>query len=192
MSSTVQTLLEPPAGFRSAVAAAWAAGLDDQTRRLTEATRGLTPAALEWQPAPGMNTIGMLLAHIAVAEVHLTDVGVRGLETSDVPATIGLRIEDDGLPLPEHGAPPEGLRGRDLGFFDDLLARARAHSRSYLGALTDADLERRIVRPRPDGGTRVFNLGWMVYHLLEHQAGHFGQILLLLHLQRSTHGVPGR
>ena len=43
--------------------------------------------------------------------------------------------------------------------------------------------ERRVTRPRPDGGTRVFNPGWVLYHLIEHEAGHHAQINLLRHLR---------
>ena len=31
---------------------------------------------------------------------------------------------------------------------------------------------------------RVFNVGWVLYHLIEHEAGHRGQINLLRHLLR--------
>ena len=192
MSHTIQTLLEPPVGFRSQLVAAFFAGLDDQSRRLADATRGLTPEELAWQAAPGMNTIGMLLAHIAVAEVHLTDVGIRGLENSDVRAAIGIGIDDDGLPLPENGSAPAVLQGRSLEFYDGLLERARAHSRTHAMTLTDADLARQITRQRPDGNTRVFDVRWMVYHLLEHQAGHHAQILMLRHLHRASRATPVR
>src|SRR5688572_5085754 len=106
MAEIVQSLVEVPAGFRSAHVAHTLWQLEDLSRRLIEATRDLTPEDLEWQHGPGMNTIGMLLAHIAVAEVHLTAVGLEGREGSDVPAVIGIRIEDDGLPLPPDGRPP--------------------------------------------------------------------------------------
>jgi len=39
---------------------------------------------------------------------------------------------------------------------------------------------------RPDGSERVFNVGWVLYHILEHEAGHRGQINLLRHLERIT------
>ncbi len=144
-------------------------------------------AELAWQFAPGMNTIGMLLAHIAVAEAHLTDVGLQGRPESDVPAVIGIRMEDDGLPMPADGLPPTALRDKDLAFFDDLLARARANTRGVASQLTDQDLTRQITRRRPDGTTRIFNVDWVLYHVLEHEAAHFGQILLLKHLYQAKH-----
>ena len=72
MTSPNHYAIEPPAGFRSREAALFVAQLDDQSRRLTADTLALTPAALEWQPAPGQNTMGMLLAHIAYWEVFWT------------------------------------------------------------------------------------------------------------------------
>jgi len=64
-----------------------------------------------------------------------------------------------------------------------LLARASAHTRTAAAKLSDDDLDRQVVRPpRPDGTRRVFNVRWVLYHMIEHTAGHFGQIQLLLHL----------
>ncbi|HEY3216486.1 MAG TPA: DinB family protein [Candidatus Eisenbacteria bacterium] len=187
MTDTVQTLLEVPTGYRSTHVARILWQLDDQSRRLTEETRGLGVRELGWQFAPGTNTIGMLMTHIAVAEAHLTQVGLEGKADSDLPSVIGIRTDDDGLPLPTEGLPPAVLEGKDLAFFDDLLARARANTRRVAMQLTDSDLARQITRHRPDGTTRIFNLDWALYHILEHEAGHFGQILLLKHLYQTTH-----
>jgi len=189
MPAILETLLEIPAGFASATVARCLAELDDQSRRLIEATRGMTVEELGWQPAPGTNTIGMLLAHIAVAEAHMTDVGLARLEHSDVPAVVGLRPDDDGLPLPADGAPPEILAGRSIDWFHGLLEKARAHTHLVARRLSDADLQRLVTRRRADGTTRVFSVDWMLYHLLEHEAGHFGQILLLRHLHRARTGA---
>ena len=189
MAVTHETLLEIPAGFGSATVARTVAQMDEQSRRLIEATGDMTVAELAWQPAAGANTIGMLLAHIAVAEAHMTDVGLARLANSDVPALLGLQTEDDGLPLPPEGRPPEILAGRSIEWFHELLRKSRAHTRAVAQRLTDEDLPRLVTRPRPDGSTRVFSVDWMLYHLLEHLAGHRGQILLLRHLYRVRAGA---
>ena len=187
MPDIVQTLLVVPGGYRSTTVGRYVAQMDDQSRRLTDDTRGLEPEPLGQQLAPGMNTIGMLLAHIAVAEVHMASVGLEGREDSDVPSVLGIRIEDDGLPLPPDGLPPAALRGKELAYFDDLLGRARVNTKRVASQLTDEDLARRITRQRPDGSTRVFDVDWMLYHMVEHQAGHYAQINLLKHLYKTTH-----
>ena len=162
------------------------AQLDDQTRRLTEDTRGTTRAALEWQPAPGMNTIGMLLAHLAIVEVHWMQVGPLGRSPSRTDETLGISVDDDGMPLAPRGRPPKGLAGRTLKFYDGLLARARRYTREIAATLTDADLDREVTRTRRDGKIQVVNLRWVFYHVLEHFAGHYGQILLLRHQIRAV------
>ena len=51
--------------------------------------------------------------------------------------------------------------------------------------LRDEDLARQVTRERPDGTTRIFNVDWVLYHMLEHLAGHHGQILMLKHLHQA-------
>ncbi len=140
-------------------------------------------------PAPGLNTIGMLLAHIAIAEVYWTQVGPLGMATFESESVIGIGGDDDGMPLAAGGSPAAPLMGRELAYFDDLLARARAHTKHALAGLTDADLEREISRPGPGGTVKgVVNLRWILYHMVEHEAGHYGQINLLRHQHRISAG----
>ena len=186
MPASIQTLLETPPGFRSDTVARFMWQLDEQRRALVDDTRGLTPSALEWQPAPGMNSIGMLLGHIAYAENHLTQVGLEGQAASDTRAAIGLGVEEEGLPLAAGAPPSPALSGSDLAWFDERLGRARAHTRRVAMTLSEADLAREVRRQRADGTQRVFNVGWVLYHMLEHEAGHHGQINLLRHLHRIT------
>lgn len=185
MAPTLETLLTTPAGFRSVQVARFAWQMDEQRRILTEDTRGLSPEDLAWQPYPGMNTRGMLLSHIAFAEAHLTHVGILGEKVGHAHDVIGLTEEEEGLPLAPDAPPAPATVGKPLEYFDDLLARARAHTHAALRNLTDEDLERRVVRNRPDGSERVFNVGWVLYHILEHESGHRAQINLISHLNRA-------
>jgi hypothetical protein len=136
-----------------------------------------------------MNTAGMLLAHIAFAEAHLGHVGLLGEAVGHAHDVIGLTEEEEGLPLAPGAPPSPALAGRTLADFEGMLARAREHTRAIARGMTDADLDREVVRQRPDGTLRVFNVGWVFYHLLEHEAGHRGQIGLLKHLRRLGPGA---
>ena len=189
MTSPSRYVLEPVSGFRSREAALSVAQLDDLGRRLFEDTRTLTPAALEWQPAPGQNTMGMLLAHIAYWEVFWVRMVLEDrpmpFEVRDV---LGLDRAEIGTPLPGDGRPPAGLAGRDIAYFHDLLARARAHTHAIARGLDDTDLAREIERRRPDGSLNTIGVRWALYHMLEHLAGHYGQINLMKHLQRAGAG----
>src|SRR5262249_25719213 len=72
MSPVTRSALVIPSGYASQEVASFIAQLDDLLERQHDQTRRLTPADLEWQLAPGMNTIGMLMAHQAVIEVGWT------------------------------------------------------------------------------------------------------------------------
>jgi uncharacterized damage-inducible protein DinB len=176
----VETRIVPAPGCRSREVAVKVSEIAAVHALLREASEGLTPAELERQPAPGRNTLGMLLAHVAVAETHLGQVGLLAERDGHVHDVLGIGAEDDGLPLAAGAAPPAALAGRDLAFFHDLLERAHAHTRQACAGLEDADLAASIVRPpRPDGTERVFDRRYILFHMVEHAALHLGQLRAL-------------
>src|SRR5205085_3177084 len=102
---TVETtrLLTPPAGFESTEVGLYFAQLEDLTRRLRRDVDDATPEQLEWQPAPGTNTVGMLLAHVAIAEVYWADtLAERAFLCEQV---LGIGADDDGMPCADGAAP---------------------------------------------------------------------------------------
>src|SRR5437773_12267807 len=111
-SATSRAIIAPVGSPHAPEVALFLVQMDDQGRRLAEDTRGLTPEELAWQPAPGMNTIGMLLAHIAIVEVYWTSILMR--IPCDCPGVLGIGEDDEGLPLPAHGPPPAALPAQPL------------------------------------------------------------------------------
>ena len=187
MSGDTVTRLAPPSGYASTHVASCVAGIEELRARLLDAVRALTPAELAWQPRPGANTIGMLLAHVAVAETHLGQVGLLGERDGHVHDVIGITVEDEGLPLAAGAPPSPALDGKDVAFFADLLARSGAHTRVAAIGVTDDVLDADIVRPpRADGTHRVFTRRWVLFHMIEHAAGHLGQVQVL------RRELPGR
>jgi uncharacterized damage-inducible protein DinB len=191
---TRDELLSLPDGYdptTQAIVGSWAAGLDDQLERLVAAVDGLSVEALEWQSAPGTNAIGMLLAHLALVEVwwlHLVPGDVRVFAETDphFRRLLGLGADDDGIPAKGRGFPP-ALRGKTAADYVALLRRARALAHETLRTWTDADLSR-VVAGEPDDPR--LSLRWILYHALEHFAGHFGQVLLVKHQLRDAGLVP--
>ena len=187
MSPVTRNVIAIPAGYASQEVASFVALLDDQLRRQKEQTRTLTPADLEWQPAPGMNTIGMLMAHQAIVEVGWTGIGIEDLQRDEIrfQEILGIGDEDDGVPLAPDGAPPAALAGKDLAFFDDLLDRARKHLKRVAAGVKDSDLTLIRSRTRPNGELRELEVRWLIHNMPGHFAGHFGQILLLQHARQA-------
>ena len=189
MAQIVQSSLRPAEGFRSREAASFYAQLEDQTRILLETLRGITPAELEWQPERGMNTIGMLLAHNAIAEAGWVQFGLLGMKDWDLVSVLGFDHNLDGMPIEADAPAPEHLNGKPLAFYEDLLTKARAYFRQAAIGLTDEDMDREVSRDRADGSRRVVNIRWALYHMHEHYAGHRGQVQMLRHLYAASVGA---
>lgn len=186
MARKIERLFLPtPKGYRSAEAASFIAQLDDLTRRLFEDLKGATQTELSWAPKRGHNTVGMLLAHLAIVEgfwVHFARHGEY-----DMPALeriLGIGPDDDGIPLAPDGKPPATLRGRTLANYRALLKRSRAYVSSTCRTFTPAGMDKVHLRVRRDGTRAEMDVRWILYHVVEHFSGHYGQILLMRHQYR--------
>ena len=186
MTTMLRRTLPLPEGFRSAEAALFFASLEDQSRLLWRDLEEVTPEELQYQPHPGMNTIGMLLTHLAIVEAWWTKIIVEKANPAEVQSVLGIGDDDDGMPIKEGEAPIALLNGKDLAFFRALNDKARAYVRLKMATMTDEDLDAETVRTRPDGTQSAITGRWYLYHVLEHFSGHYGQILLLRHLYRDA------
>src|SRR5580765_4774958 len=167
-----RTVITAPRGYRSGEAALSAAQLEDLLRLMRKDVRGLTARELEWQPAAGMNSIGMLLAHIAIVEEGGVENAVRGVPGPEVEFVrlVGIRDSDDGMPAAAKSGHPEALRRKPLTFYSRLLSRGRKNLLAAIRPLTARDLARVRTRTRRDGKKHEYNVSWVLYHLVEHLA----------------------
>lgn len=178
--------LKTPEGYdplRAPVVSSAAAQLDTLLASLRRRLQEATVAQLEWQLRPGVNTVGMLLAHLAVSEAYWVAMFSSGVGDADeiIRAVIGIHGDDDGMPLPAHGAHPKSLSGKTVADYFDLLDRARAATHRALRGWEDNSLEETST---VDG--EEISRAWMLYHLVEHFAHHRGQIAMLDSLRKSA------
>jgi uncharacterized damage-inducible protein DinB len=186
--------LQVPAGYDAAAnprVTSFAAQLDDQLTQLEKRVSAFDVAHLEWQPHPGVNTVGMLLAHLAIVDVWWIGVAPQGIAQgpeSDaiLRRIIGIGMDDDGMPLAPDGAHPATLRAKPLAYYLDMLDAARRSSHQVMQSWRDEDLSQSYRH-----NNRNISREWTLYHVLEHFSGHYGQILLLSHLMRDA-GVVER
>lgn len=122
---------------------------------IESAIEGLPLAALDWVPGPDMNSLGVLVTHVAGAERYWIG-DVAGHDPSGRERAAEFRTQ-----------------GVDAAALKTRLAETLAHSRAVLEKLTLPDLEARCVSPR-DG--RRFTVAWSLAHALEHTALHLGHI----------------
>ena len=185
----IESRIVPAAGYASPSVAFAVAAIADVHAQLGAAIRGLPPAAFAWQQAPRTNTIGMLVAHVALAEVNLAQVVLLAEPRGHTPDVLGLTTDDDGMPIEKYGgSPPAALAGRDEAYFLSLIERAEAHTFAAGRALSEEQLGEEIARPpRPDGSYRVFDRRWALHHMVEHAARHLGQIHVLKRQWKAAH-----
>jgi uncharacterized damage-inducible protein DinB len=124
---------------------------------LLKAVDGLPAEALDWVPGAEMNSINVLVVHLAGAEKFWIGAVALGEPTDRV------REEE----FQAHGLTAEELKQR--------LAAADEYARQALPRFTLADLETVRKSPRNE---KTFTVGWCLLHALEHSALHLGHIQL--------------
>lgn len=186
MTQTELRDIAPSATHASRDVGIYMAQLDEQSRQLATHLRGISAEELQWQSAPGMNTIGMLLAHLALTELWWTDLVLRDIVEPDSREILGVGMYDDGMPTecaPEFTAPAH-LSGKTWEYFEDLLKRSRDHLKLAARGLTDDDLAKPQRRTCHDGVERTLTARWTLHHLLAHIPWHGGQMVMIRHQYR--------
>ncbi len=156
-------IAEPPAGY-SAEIARWLWVLADTRQRTLGVLDGLDDSRLD-EPGPGGNSIGTILAHVAVIETDWLYVEILGedypvellaLLPPDVRDAEGHLLATPGLPLARHL---------------EALNAVRIQLVERVGALLPEDL--RHVRSLPDYDVSP---EWVLHHLVQHEAEHRAEI----------------
>ena len=138
----------------------------DYLDRVHERTRRIVvlipPADLEWAPAPGKFSFGVLVRHLANFERWMYAETVHGRPTR----------------YPGHG--PELASGKEavLDYYD----RLHDESRALFAELTDARLAEKCATP---AGTPI-TVGKWLRAMVEHEAHHRGQLYLMLGMRGVT------
>lgn len=159
----------------------FAAQLDEQLTFLKKAVKDLSVEQLEWQQRPGMNTIGILLAHLVSAEFYWVKIAANEVKWNpdgkeSFQKTFG--IEDDGIPLAPDAAHTECIKGFTAKQYIDMLDKMRRIRNKELKKWKDKDLDKLYKLGKKTKASRMSTL----HHVLEHFCGHFGQVLLLKHM----------
>ena len=149
--------------------------MDDVRRQVLRAVEGLSAAQLSWHPDPRCESIGTLLLHIAAVERSWIgeDIMRRPMEPEEWNAAFAIRLNQ-----------PQ-IEGQPLEYFLAVLKREREQCYTDLCGFTDADLDRAITPLDPGDPANAenqFTMEWILYHVMEHEAHHKGQIALMKRL----------
>jgi uncharacterized damage-inducible protein DinB len=127
---------------------------------LLDAVRELTQGQLDWKNDNHPNSIGWLLAHIAECEYYWIDVAARGKDgPGDFERFEKAQKKADILALLDEGFETlsDYLQEEDIDDWDEVFYEVE--------------------------GEEKVSKRWLVWHVVEHQARHRGQIFMLMRMQ---------
>jgi uncharacterized damage-inducible protein DinB len=166
-------VLNAAEGFSPAIGF-FVSGMEEVREQLQQAVKGMTERQLCLRAVPGAHSIAGLVLHIGEAEWWWMQCNVFGhkLTREDRQATYWDALKD-----------PERFESKlySAQFCLDEIAKVRRQTRELLASFKDEDLERTISFERR-GETHEHSLRWILHHLIDHEAQHKGQILMLKRL----------
>jgi uncharacterized damage-inducible protein DinB len=152
---------------------------------LVDALRDLTPEQVQSRAAPNQWAVWQITAHVAGARAYwFHDVFGEG----DGALRDMFRVANTtvpGLPIEDAGWEDDEEHPRTASELVDALERTWSMIEGCLERWTEQDLAVEFARPDRHGG-RSFSRGWLVWHLVEHDLHHGGEISQTL----GTHGLP--
>jgi len=166
-------VLNPHPGLSTGIGY-YLAGMEEVRSQLVAAVKTI-PDDLIGKPAfLGAHSIGALVLHIGEAEWFWMQMVVGGHELTE---------EDKKAPCWDILDDVEGVarNGYTTEFCLQEAEKIRNQTRDLLFGYNDKDLERIITFARHEKTTE-HNLRWILHHLIDHEAQHKGQILMLKRL----------
>lgn len=148
--------------------------LTDVREQLREALAGMSDEQIARRAVAGAHPIGALVLHIGEAEWWWIQCVVAGRKMSDDDRRIShWDVLDD----------PDGFaaKGYSGAYCLDAVDGIRQRTREHLASFTDDDLDRLFVYEKR-GKTVEVSLRWVLHHLMDHEAQHKGQLLMLKRL----------
>lgn len=149
-------------------------GMEEVREQLRKAVANLSDEEVTRRAVPGAHSIGALVLHIGEAEWWWINCIIQGHRLTE---------EDRQQPYWDVLDDPDAFATKNYSarFCLDMIDSIREETRSFLASLTDDDLEKTYSHTRGER-TMEANLRWILHHLIDHEAQHKGQILMLKRL----------
>ncbi len=170
---TESITLTPPEGIAPEIGF-YLAGMEEVRSQLRDVVRDISTEQLHSRLRPDTHSIAQLVLHCGEAEWWWIQCVVGGRDVdAELKETVFWDVFEEGC------EPPAEMTSEEcIGELD----RVSAMTRDALSSFADEGLERFFVRERKDGTKQEFSLRWILHHLIDHEAQHKGQILMLKRL----------
>lgn len=166
-------VLSPHPGLSTGIGY-YLSGMEEVRSQVIEAVKEIPDQSIGKPAFLGAHSIGGLVLHIGEAEWFWMQMVVTAHELTD---------EDKKAPFWDVLDDVEivARSGFTTQFCLQEVDKIRNQTRDVLFSYNDKDLERIISFDR-HGETTEYNLRWILHHLIDHEAQHKGQILMLKRL----------
>lgn len=148
--------------------------MDDIRKVTLSGIEHLTKEQLYNPPADGEYPIGSYLMHLAECEVFWLEV----LSQTEQPADLKKKCFYNKWFDPSETPEPPG-NPMELSEYVDILNQTSDNLKEYLSAMKDEELEEMVSIQGSTSGNK-FSKKWIIYHLIEHEAHHRGQMFMLI------------
>lgn len=175
-ANPIVTTCDPVPGFAPSIGR-YVAQLTETRGKLLREVEHLSPAQLSWFINDQTESIGTQLLHVAAVEWSWIFQDIFGRPDDDYQGW------EEAFPI-RVGA--SQVTGKPLAYFTEKLATVRAQVLNALRDLSETDAAR-LVGEGPVGEgeeprSRLYTIDWILFHLVEHEAHHTGQVELLRRL----------
>ncbi len=149
-------------------------GMEEVRAQLINAVKDIPDDLIGKPPFLGAHSIGGLLLHIGEAEWFWMQMVVCGHELTEEDKKAPCWDVLDDIEIVARNSFTTEFCLREI-------EKIRNQTRDVLFSYNDKDLER-IIHFERDGEMDEHNLRWILHHLIDHEAQHKGQILMLKRL----------
>ena len=149
--------------------------LEDVRKVTLKGIEGLSKEQLFQTPIEGEYPVGAYIMHIAEAEVYWLQV----LTGTKIDKEIKKRIYYDSWMNPSKSDAESPNKPLEINEYLEAINSVRELLEEYMFSLKDSDLDGFVMQRRKDGDHKILRK-WIIYHLIEHEAHHRGQMMLLI------------
>jgi len=148
--------------------------LEDVRKETLAGVNHLSKEQLFTSPVEGESSIGSYLMHLAENDIYWLEVlsGIQQPEELKTKCYYNAWF-DSGK---DSNPPKEAL---EISEYLDVNESARKNFLDHVSSLNNSDLKEIIIQ---NGGTKEIKIQkmWIIYHILEHEAHHRGQMFMLI------------
>jgi uncharacterized damage-inducible protein DinB len=156
----------------------YVAQLTEVRSDLKHELKNLTQEQLDWHPDDATESIGTQLLHIDAVEWSWMHEDIFGAPSDAYPG-----VWSEAMPI-RVGVPQ--VMGRPMQWYLEKLDATREETLLILRGFADTDLPRLVGEAEPEPGVerraRLYTIDWIIWHVLQHEAAHVGQVELLRRL----------